>query len=96
MPQLSGAVSNDSAPLALLVTVAVAGWYARDFPSLGWRPGETWAEEYVIFVSHDAQPGDKYPLLAGLFDPATGRELTAVDESGASVTPVIGRVIVIG
>lgn len=67
-----------------------------NFPSIDWRPGETWAEEYVVFVSRDAQPGAEYPLLAGLFDPATGRELIVIDESGASVTPVIGRVIVIG
>lgn len=65
-----------------------------NFPSIDWRPGETWGEEHVIFVSRDAEPGTEYPLLAGLFDPATGRECAVTNENGAPVMPVIGRVVI--
>ncbi|NLX09203.1 MAG: DUF2142 domain-containing protein [Chloroflexi bacterium] len=59
-----------------------------------WRAGETWAEQYVIDVPADAVPGHVFPLVAGLYDPATGRALEAQGPDGTASTPIIGRVAI--
>jgi len=61
-----------------------------------WRAGETWAEHYTVTVPADAPQQVVDLLVAGLYDPGTGRTLAALDGSGQPVTPVVGRIAING
>ncbi len=61
-----------------------------------WRAGETWAEHYTIKIPPDAPQQMVDLLVAGLYDPAAGRTLTALDASGQPVTPAVGRIAING
>ncbi len=63
--------------------------------STDWYPGETWAERYIVPIPADAPPQTVYPLVAGLFDPATQTNLAAT-ANGQPVSPVVGRITVSG
>jgi hypothetical protein len=64
--------------------------------STDWRPGQEWAEQYVVRIPKDAPPQTVDTLIAGLYDPKTGETLTATDAQGQAVTPVIGRIAING
>lgn len=64
--------------------------------STEWLPGQTWAEEYVIPIPADTEEQAAYPLIAGLYDPQAAQTLQAFDASGSEVTPIVGRIAVIG
>jgi len=64
--------------------------------STDWRPGQTWAEHYVVVIPPDASPQNVYPLLAGLYDPAATQNLPAANVDGKPVDPVIGRIAISG
>jgi len=64
--------------------------------STDWLPGQTWTETYVLVIPSDAEPQVVYPLVAGLYDPATKTSLPATDPSGQEVTPIVGRIAVNG
>lgn len=64
--------------------------------SSDWKPGETWAEHYVVEIPKDAAPQQVYTLIAGLYDPAAKRTLAAQDASGQAATPVIGWIAING
>ncbi len=59
-----------------------------------WRSGDTWAESYVIHIPNDAEGQMTYPLVAGLYDPATKITLPVIDKAGSPAPPIIGRIIV--
>jgi hypothetical protein len=61
-----------------------------------WTAGQTWAERYVVQIPASAPPQTVYTLIAGLYDPATGRTLDAVNAQGDPVAPVIGRIAING
>ncbi|GAB4480231.1 MAG: hypothetical protein Kow00124_26730 [Anaerolineae bacterium] len=58
--------------------------------------GQTWAETYAIQIPRDAEPQRVYPLVAGLYDPASDAALPAFTPDGGEVPPVVGRVAVNG
>ncbi len=64
--------------------------------STDWRPGQTWAERFVIMVPADAEPQRVYPLVAGLYDPTNETTLPVTGADGQAVTPLIGRVAING
>jgi hypothetical protein len=70
------------------------------FPATGnllstdWRPGDTWAEHYVVDIPADAEPGHVHTLVAGLYDPESGQPLAAVNADGKPVTPIVGRIAI--
>jgi len=61
-----------------------------------WRAGETWAEHFTVTIPADAAPQQVVPLVAGLYDPATGAPIPARDASGNEVTPIVGRLAING
>ena len=64
--------------------------------STDWRPGEIWAEEYVIRIPADAETQVTYPLVAGLYDPDSEQPLIAVNQDGEVVTPYVGTIAING
>ena len=61
-----------------------------------WRSGQTWVENYVVRIPSYAEPQVVYPLIAGLYDPATDTPLPAIDESGDTVLPIVGHIAIRG
>jgi Predicted membrane protein (DUF2142) len=61
--------------------------------STEWQAGETWAEHYQIALPADAEAQQTFALVAGLYDPAARRALTA-RRDGRDAEPIIGRVAV--
>ncbi len=61
-----------------------------------WRAGQTWAERYVVQIPASAAPQTVYTLVAGLYDPVSGRTLEAVNARGETVAPVVGRIAING
>ena len=64
--------------------------------STEWRPGQTWAEEYHLHIPGAAKPQSILTLTAGLYDPDSQVNLTALDAGGHETLPVIARVAVNG
>jgi 4-amino-4-deoxy-L-arabinose transferase-like glycosyltransferase len=64
--------------------------------STDWRPGETWAERYVVSIPADAPVQTVSSLIAGLYDPQSGQVLPATDGQGHELTPIIGRIAING
>jgi hypothetical protein len=50
-------------------------------PTTGWLPDEIIRDLHTLDVAPDAPPG-KYMLAIGMYDPATGERLHALDEAG--------------
>ncbi|MCC7451689.1 MAG: hypothetical protein IT324_30050, partial [Anaerolineae bacterium] len=61
-----------------------------------WHAGDTWAESYVIRIPDDAKWQTTYPLVAGLYDPATKTAMPVTDSAGKPTTPIIGRMSIGG
>jgi hypothetical protein len=61
-----------------------------------WKPGQQWAERYIVQIPDSAPPQTVHALVAGLYDPVEGRTLAASDASGQPVTPWIGRLAIRG
>lgn len=66
-------------------------------PTSHWQPGETYADRYELTVDASVTPGD-YLLLAGMYDPDTGRRLAVLDgpTGPAPDTVLLGRVKITG
>jgi len=62
-------------------------WYPTSF----WEPGETLTDTHHIHVPPGVAPG-AYRIAVGLYDPATGRRLPVVNESGE----IIGDRVILG
>ena len=52
-----------------------------DYPTSSWQPGEVIVDGYTIPLRSNA-PLDTYRVAVGMYDPATGERLPAVDGSG--------------
>ena len=50
-------------------------------PTTLWRAGQTTVGQFRVAPSLETPPGD-YPLVIGLYDPATGERLPILDASG--------------
>jgi hypothetical protein len=55
-----------------------------DFPTDAWFPGDVIVDPYSILVPVDAPPGD-YQLVAGMYEPTTGKRLPVFDAEGTSL-----------
>jgi hypothetical protein len=64
--------------------------------STDWKPGQEWAESYVVAIPANITTQTTYALIAGLYDPQSGETLTATDTQGDAITPVIGRIAING
>ncbi len=53
----------------------------QDRPTTEWQPGEPIVDRHVMWVDGDAPPGE-YALLVGMYDPATGTRLAAMQLDG--------------
>ncbi len=62
--------------------------------STDWMPGDSWAEHYVVDIPADAEPGQAYLLVAGLYDPVSELTLMAFNANGEPVTPIVGRIAI--
>ena len=67
--------------------VPMDSWYPTSF----WEPGETLTDTHHIHVPPGVAPG-AYRIAVGLYDPATGRRLPVVNESGE----IIGDRVILG
>lgn len=47
-------------------------------PTSQWKPGEVFADRYELELDDSVTPGD-YLLLAGMYDPATGKRLAVIE-----------------
>lgn len=62
-------------------------WQADSWPQAGvyttnhWLEGEVVAEHYTVRLPEDTAPGT-YPLFTGVYDPAIGDRLAALDDGG--------------
>jgi len=65
-------------------------WAEDSWPQQGlyttdhWLKGEVVAETYTLRIPEHTPPGD-YPLYVGIYDPSTGRRLSAVDQRGEAI-----------
>jgi hypothetical protein len=67
-----------------------------DCLTTSWRPGDLIGEFYSVPISEDAPPGS-YRIIAGMYDFATGENLSWYDAKGAAMGPnlVLGLVEVL-
>jgi 4-amino-4-deoxy-L-arabinose transferase-like glycosyltransferase len=65
-----------------------------NFPATEWQPGTTWAETYVVVIPQNAETQMVDSLVAGLYDPATMRELAVTNANGETVPSVIGQLAI--
>jgi 4-amino-4-deoxy-L-arabinose transferase-like glycosyltransferase len=65
-------------------------------PTTTWIPGETVQDRHGVLIPQDAAPGE-YGLAAGLYLPATGERLPAVDGNGQGIgdSVMLGRVLIV-
>lgn len=61
-----------------------------------WRPGDTWAETYLIPVPIEAERQRVYPLIVGLYESETQNRLPVTDSSGKAITPAVIRLVIHG
>ena len=54
-------------------------------PTTGWLPGEVLRDEHTLTLAPDASPGE-YVLEVGMYDPASGERLPALDRDGTRVS----------
>ncbi len=64
--------------------------------STDWRPGERWAENWVLIIPPDAEPQRVYALVAGLYDPQSDANLPITGADGSPATPVVARLAIAG
>jgi hypothetical protein len=57
-------------------------------PTTIWRPGDLVAERYDLPIAAEAIPG-RYQLIAGMYDLATGGNLTWHDAEGRDLGPYL-------
>jgi len=58
---------------------------AGDYPTTGWLPGETIADEYNIPIPEDAPAGD-YQIEIGMYNPTTGKRLPVCGSAACEQT----------
>jgi len=61
-----------------------------------WQAGQMWTESYLVRIPGDAEVQLVDNLVAGLYDPQRQAPLTAKDQSGKAVTPLVGRIAING
>jgi hypothetical protein len=87
-------ISPDGAPLTSSAVIATRQ-RAICSPPTG-KPGQTWAETYILNIPEDAPPQTVYLLVAGLYESAALRPLTAQNTAGEEVLPIVGRLAIAG
>lgn len=60
-----------------------------------WRPGETWAERYVVRIPATAAPNTAFPLTVGLYDMAAQTSPRTTNPAGDDITPIVGQIAIL-
>ncbi len=64
--------------------------------STDWQPGLTWAERHFLHLPNQAESQVVYPIVAGLYDPSTGKKVGATDNAGNPTQPIVIKMVVSG